>query len=160
MAGLLLILFTATTIGSFAFTYRNLVEGFQDAPKDIRHLTQEHESVEALVKRLTEMVKGPYCEAHLDADVKQRVCTEVNRTSNTLRELYETIQRLMPARVGPSKRSIILIRAGYLWHQKTIQANLVRLRDRKDALSLILNLWSRYVHVIRQAEPTCVDWEN
>jgi protein subunit release factor A len=136
-------LFTATTIGSFAFTYRNLVESFQDAPKDIRHLTQEHESVHALVKRLTKMVEDPDSEAHLDNDVKYRVCTEVNRTSNTLRELYDTIQRLMPAKSGPSRRSIILIRAGYLWHQKTIQANLVRLRDRKDALSLILHLWSR-----------------
>jgi hypothetical protein len=75
--------------------------------------------------------------------VADQIKTVIADTKVTLDELHANIKGLAPSGAGTGRRAVVQLRCRYLWKEKTIQATLLRLRARRDALSLILGMWSR-----------------
>ena len=125
-----------------AFT---LIATINDSPKEIDNLHKEHNSLSAVVESLSNLVQSSQDEDNLNPTFADQVRTVIGDTQNTLNELQNTISTLKPTRVGTGKRAALQIRCKYFWKERTIQAILARIQARRDALTLLLNMWSKFV---------------
>jgi hypothetical protein len=134
---------SVNTTRSISLAFNGLRAGFRDAPKGIENLYKEYNAVKGVLESLQNLVNKPDEDVEPDPEIVGQVRTVIVDTQQTLDELNASIKSLLPSKVGPSKRSTIQIRCRYLWNEKPIQATLLRLQARRDALSLIMNMWSR-----------------
>ena len=111
--------------------------------KEINSLQNEYNSIFSVIQRLETFVNDPDQGSSVDPNVATQIRTVIADTQITLDELHANIKSLAPSGVGSGRRAVVQLRCKYLWKEKTIQATLLRLRARRDALSLVLGMWSR-----------------
>lgn len=132
---------TARSItGAFA-----VIKTINDTPKEIDNLHNEHNSLSAAVESLSNLVGQSHDEQNLNPTFADQVRTVIRDTQKTLDELHTVISTLKPTGLGTGKRAALQIRCKYFWKERTIQSVLVRIQARRDALTLLLNMWSRFV---------------
>jgi hypothetical protein len=123
-----------------------LVENFKDAPSGIVNLFSEHKLMSNCVERFKGLLEQNADSAEPEMRIQAKAV--VSDTHRTLEELHSNIKGLIPANTK-GKRSVLVIRCKYIWNEKPLQATLLRLQARRDAMSLLLNLWSRYVPTLK-----------
>jgi hypothetical protein len=122
-----------------------LIKSIKDSPKEIENLHKEHNSLNAAVESLGELVQSSKDEDNLNPTFANQVRTVIGDTQKTLNELETAILTLKPTGVGTGRRAALQIRCKYFWKERTIQSILARIQARRDALMLLLNMWSRFV---------------
>ncbi|KAH7131980.1 hypothetical protein B0J11DRAFT_211888 [Dendryphion nanum] len=115
-----------------------LIADIRDCPKEIDHLHKEHDSLIAALQSLDGLIISSQAQNPNPVFVDQ-VKIVVGDTAKTLTELQATVTALQPSRMG--KRGAVQIRCKYFWKERTIQSILVRIQARRDALTLLLNMW-------------------
>ena len=85
----------------------------------------------------------PNQHAEPDPEILGQARSTISDTRRTLDELHESIRAFLPLHGNPGKHTTLQFRYKYLLHEKSIQTMLLRLHARRDALSLIANMWSR-----------------
>lgn len=79
----------------------------------------------------------------LHASFTEQVRNVVGDTEKTLKDLNIAIIDLQPSKLGTGRRGALQVRFKYFLKERTIQAILARIQARRDALALLLNMWSR-----------------
>jgi hypothetical protein len=122
-----------------------LIKNVKDSPKEIENLHKEHNSLNAAVESLGELVQSSKYEDNPNPTFANQVRTVIGDTQKTLNELETVISTLKPTGVGTGRRAALQIRCKYFLKERTIQSILARIQARRDALMLLLNMWSRFV---------------
>lgn len=116
----------------------------KEAHKGVEDLQREHSTISNVVESLKTVVEERF-KSGVDPEITALIGTIVGDTQATLNELHKRIAKLVPVTTRQKKMATMILRYNYLWNEKALQATMLRLQARKDALSLILNMQSRHV---------------
>jgi hypothetical protein len=139
----------AKTVQKITYTFQELVGQFKDAPLGITNLFSEHKLMSNCVERFKGLIEQNVNSA--EPEMRIQANSVVSDTHRTLKELHSNIKGLILSKPN-GKRSVLTIRCKYMWNEKPLQATLLRLQARRDAMSLLLNLWSRYLSSANAAQ--------
>jgi len=124
----------------------DLIVAARDSPKEIDNLRKEHDSLVTALESLNSLVvRSSQNKEDPDSTFVEQVKTVISDTGKTLNELQTTIAALQPSGDRTGKRAALQIRCKYFFKERTIQAIMARIKARREALMLLLNMWSRFV---------------
>jgi len=124
-------------------TLHEIASSFKDAPKGVEHVSQEYNSVQAVVNQLGSWINHPDRRGKGDEEMIAQARTVIAETQVTLDELYHIIKQLIPENATSSKRRAVRVGCSFFLNEKKIQVTMLRLQGKRDALSMIMSLWGR-----------------
>jgi hypothetical protein len=114
-----------------------------DVPTGIENLSTEFKHTFDAVQRLKALATQPG-----QFEGKESLCEEalgvVADTHKTLTELRERIEKLQPPEKSKGKWRTLHIRTRYQWSERSVQTLLLRLQERRQALSSVFDSFARY----------------
>jgi len=131
---------TARLVG----TTINLLAELKDSPQEISNLQFEHKTLTTAIENLDRSISELDNESHLNPTFQEQVRVVVAETETTLQELHKTIETLQPVK-GSGKRAVFATKCMYFLNKRVIKSIIARIQARRDALALILQVWSTYI---------------
>jgi hypothetical protein len=139
----MLTIYSVRTSQQITEAIREIVGSFNDAPRGLEHISQEYNSVQAVVSQLGSWINHPDRSGNGDEEMTAQARTIIAETQVTLDELFHIIRQLIPENATGSKRRAVRVGCSFLWNEKKIQVTMLRLQGKRDALSMIMSLWGR-----------------
>ena len=97
-----------------------------------------------VLERLAQVVQSLHPDLGPGEDILRLVDQVIDDTRTTLFQLHQSIKKLLPGGRNVAGELGLTIRLKFMYHGAAFRATLERLKARKDALNLILNLWARF----------------
>ena len=124
-----------------------LISHYKDIPRCINDLFHEHKLVEACLENFQKFLESNQNDPDDDvvAGIRNQAHAAASETQKTLDELHGKIQRFLPKSQSAIRRATVRIGLKYAWNERSLQAIMHRLQTRRNALSVIMQLWSTQV---------------
>jgi hypothetical protein len=125
---------------SGAFT---LLAAVRDCPKEIENLRKEHDSLASAIESFRSLIQSGDDVKNVSSTFVEQVHTVIGDTKKTLDELQAAVKTLQPSKDNCGKIAALQMRWKYFFKESALQAIMARIRARREALSLLVNVWSR-----------------
>ena len=125
---------------SGAFT---LLAAVRDCPKEIENLKKEHNSLASAIESFRGLVQRSDNAENVCSTFVEQVHAVIGDTKKTLDELEAAVKTLQPNKDHGGKRAALQMRWKYFFKESALQAIMARIQARREALSLLVNVWSR-----------------
>lgn len=119
-----------------------LLAAVRDCPKEIENLRKEHDSLASAIESFHSLVQSGNDVKNVSVTFVEQVHTVIRDTKTTLDELEATVKALQPSKDNYGKRAAVRMRWKYFFKESAIQTIMARIRARREALSLLVNVWS------------------
>jgi hypothetical protein len=122
----------------------NFADAYQDVPNSIANLQSEHRMVQSAVEQFEQFAQAHCGHGEPENAIKETARQVIEDTDRTLEELFVHIDKMSRAMAaGGSKRRMAMIRLKYMWNERGLNAILLRLQARRDAITCLSTLWGK-----------------
>ena len=120
----------------------SMVSSRKDASQNVAELIREHGLMKACIAQFQSFAEQHERGRSISPEVRDETHTAISETKTILQELHDKIQHFLPASKSVVKRTTTKMSWKYAWSERTLQAIMHRLRARRNALTVIMQLWS------------------
>ena len=145
----------AKTAAKIGIGIHNLRQQYKEIPQSVNDLFHEQKLMRACLLRFQTFASANEATKHdkIDASICEQASAAVVETKKTLDELERKLKRFLPEGQSTLSRATVRIAVRFVWSEKSLQAMMTRLRMRREAIAIIMDLWTTYVFptALRQA---------
>jgi Fic family protein len=125
------------------FAIHNFIESYRGIPYSITNLRSELRTVQHAIERFEQFAQRAG-DAGKDATIQDHARREITDTNQTLEELFITIDKISRGMAaGGSRRKVAMMKVKFMWSETSLNAMLLRLQARRDAITCLTTLWGK-----------------
>ena len=132
----------AKTAAKIGIGIHELRQQYKEIPQSVNDLYHEHKLMKACLVQFQTFAGQNEPKQDIHDGIREQANAAVAETQKTLDELDKKIKRFLPKGQSTIKKATLRIAVRYAWDEKSLRAMMTRLRMRREAIAIIMNLWS------------------